>query len=140
MVRLETREELHQYLDGFDRKHSQNLQRTFFLVEHDGVKVPVYFYKCKDGWQEMECIPVRYPYDREQLVGILEAIFVEELQDVMTAFVDSLIRDGHFYQVEVTNHASFLPESFTIIEAMTEPECLDWMLEHGCKIVKHAKR
>lgn len=130
MVWINSKEELYRYLDNFDweEKKETEISSVYFLIEYNNKIAPIYFCDFEDYWLEYPCTLVRTEYTKEELEEYISSTYKKEYLDLVRKYVNIMYRDGYFYEIECYQNNFFLPERLIILEAMTESECLNWLL------------
>lgn len=132
MIEINSKQELYEYLKQFDWKEKQETEfsSVYFLVDYENMVEPVYFHHFDDWWLEYPCSLMHIPLKEDELISYVKECYEEAVFDKAYAYEKMMYRDGILYEIENFQCEPFLPEKFRIIKAMSETECLDWILKH----------
>lgn len=131
MIQIHTRAELYRFLNDYDWKEKQEtpFSSVFFLIKYDEKTWPIYFIRTKDHWAEYECFLARYNLEERYLEAHTRMYYPDVEYGSAYAYAKTRYRNGYLYEIETIWQSSFLPEELTIIKALSESECIEWLIQ-----------
>ncbi len=132
-MQIHSREELYRYLDNFDysSKQETELSSVYFLIKYNNIIMPFYFQSFEDIYFESPCELIEYPMEKDNLEYYVKMMYIKDNFEEALKFETLMQREDKHYEIENFQYSElFLPDEIEIIDALTESECLDWLIEH----------
>lgn len=130
---LNSKQELYEYLNNFDyaSKRDSSLSSVYFLIKFNNHVEPIYFMPFEDVWFESPCELHRCEMKDEEVMDYVKEMYRKDAWDQAYEYESLLQKDGWHYDIDCPQCSPFLPDEIEIIDAISEHECMEWILEHA---------
>ena len=125
------RQELYDYLNKVDvsKYMLTPMSSVYFMVKHDGIEEPFYFFAYEESYFESDCILYKYQCDYKQLIEYIKETYEEDSQDEALEYELTMWENGILYSIESYEQCPFL-NKVEYIYPISEQDCLTWLIEH----------
>lgn len=124
------RQEMYAYLQAFDwsSKKETRLSSVYFLVTHDDITEPIYFFEYEGSYFESDCQLMSCDMTDEELQSYVEFQYDDDSYHEALEYERMLCRNGKHYEIISSQCMPFL-QTIDAIIPLSETECLDYLLK-----------
>ena len=129
-IKFNTKQELYEYLNNFDFDSIKDtrLSSVYFLVEFNDHIEPIHFTSFEDVWFMSPCSLYEYPLKENDLLEFVKELYKYDSWTEAYEFEKTMQRDNLHYEIDCPQCMPFLPDEIIIKSALSEGECLEWLL------------
>ena len=131
-MKFKTKKELYNFLDSFNftSKKTTKLSSVYFLIAFNNNVWPIYFSHFQNVWFAVPCELYEFTLPDNELMDYVKQIYEKDSIEEAYKYEKIFQRNGIHYEINCPQCTPFLPKEVTILEVLSEEECLDWLLEN----------
>lgn len=136
-MKIHNKKELFNYIENCDKKDKKKckLSSIYYLIKIGDNEFPVYFMPFEDVYFESECVLIKNPATRKDVVEYVKEMYPYNTQKEALKYELTMFRNGFHYQIDCPQCFPFLPQEIDDIKVISEIECLDWLIKKEHEII-----
>lgn len=132
-VKFTSREQLYKWLRETDTSHKKTheLSSVYYMIRFNGHTEPMHFMHYNGVYFESPCMLRSYNIPESELDNYVKELYIPEYVEEAMEYEKTMQKGDIHYEIDNPQCSPFLPSEFSILDILSEQECLEWLITNN---------